>query len=217
MRETKSYIGWSGLIIISGFILLGLTVNGQEKVCLPNTLRAYKVTGTIYLNNGDSISGVFSNLTDVNDILTTHILVDTAGVDFLIPRTHINSYFDSDDKERKYKIYHLSASLIIKKQCRYDIGIFVKEIVDGPYKLLIDKLKAESTIQAYNQSTTDDVYYLVTPANKLIKIILNDLKPQLRSIFIKYPGTDRYFSDPEFNIESAAELIRMVNSSILRE
>jgi hypothetical protein len=194
--------------------MMGFLVNGQEKICIPRALVAKKVIGTIYINDGDSIIGVFENLTPINDILTTHIIVDSAGADFYIPRVTISSYFDDDKNEKRYKVYPDDNVVYVKKQCHYDMGIFMLVNVEGPYKLLSDKLRAKSSIQAYNQSTTEFTYYLMTPDNRLIKLILNDLKPQLKSLFYGYPGVDQYFSDPDFNIESVTELIRTVNASI---
>ena len=94
------------------------------------------------------------------------------------------------------------------------MGIFMLVVVDGPYKLLLDVLLSTSSIQAYNESESDAIYYLLPPNNKLIKLNRIDIKPQLSSLFSGYPGTDQIFSDPDFNIHSAAEIIRLVNTSI---
>jgi hypothetical protein len=203
--------------MLAGLLLMNFLVEGQEKICIPRSLISKKVTGTIYLNNGDSISGVFENLTPVNDILTTHIIVDSAGAPLYIPRVTIGSYFDEDKNEKRYKVYPDDDKVYVKKQCHYDLGIFMLLLVDGPYKLLSDKLRAKSSIQAYSQSTTSYVYYLITPDDRFIKIIINDIKPQLQSLLNNYPGVDQYFSDPEFDVDTVVELIRMVNSIIQQE
>ena len=97
------------------------------------------------------------------------------------------------------------------------MGVFMVLVEDGPYKLLQDILLSNSSIQAYNQSESNDIYYLLPPNKKLLELNRNDLKPQLQSLFSNYPGTDQIFSEPNFNIESASKVIHLVNTSILME
>jgi len=208
----------SGLALTIACIgFMALTVKGQEKVCLPEVIASKKVKGTIYLTNGDSISGVFTHLTPQNNISTTHVLYQTKGDKESINRVRIKAYYNKKTKEKRCKVYPDKDSVMVKKQCRFDMGIFMLVIVDGPYKLLQDVLHPSSSIQAYNQSSSDYIYYLLGPDKKLIKIIRSDLRPQLQSIFGKYPGADRYFSAPGFNIDKASELISMVNESVKQE
>ena len=95
------------------------------------------------------------------------------------------------------------------------MGVFMLIVVDGPYKLLTDVLLSNSSIQAYNQSESNEIYYLLPPDNKLLKLNRTDIKPQLQSLFSDYPGTEEVFSDPGFNMDSVSEIIRLVNTSIL--
>ena len=206
------------LLIIFIFLLgCGIT-KGQEEVCIPQTWVGKKVKGTIYIYNGDSVSGKFTHLTPRNDYFTTHIIFDSnSGENGQINRADIISYYDNKKKEKRYKIYSNIDSVFIKKKCRFDMGVFMLIIVDGPYKLLTDVLLSNSSIQAYNQSESNEIYYLLPPDNKLLKLNRTDIKPQLQSLFSDYPGTQEVFSDPDFNMDSASEIIRLVNTSISLE
>lgn len=202
------------LVFIFGFIITVNLVCGQEKICLPDVIVGKRITGIVYLNNGDTLEGEFIHLTPVNDIGTTHILYKSKQKTKTINRFLISAYYDIKKDEKRYKAYPDKDSVMVKEECRFDMGIFMLALVDGSYKLLQDELLSGSTIQAYNQSDSNYIYYLLTPDGSLIKLIRNDLKPQLQSIFNKYPEAMHYFSEPVFDYHVAAELIREVNKSL---
>jgi len=204
-------------IIFLGLFQVSALVSAQEKICTPETLVGKKVKGTVYLNDGDTISGEFIHLTPKNDIRTTHIIFESADKKKAINRMLVIAYHNNNEKDKRYKVYPEKDSVFVKKQCRYDMGVFMLAEVDGPYKLLIDKLKPGATIQAYSQSAENIIYYLRTPDNRLIKLIRNDLKPQLKSIFYNYNVADAFFEQPDFSFKTAAELIRAVNASIEKD
>jgi len=208
---------WQCLLLGFIFTIVTAFVNGQEKVCIPESIKNKKVSGTIYLSDGDTISGEFIHLTPENNIRTTHIIYKSPDGKREINRIRVISYSNEKEKEKRYKVYAVKDSVLVKKGCRYDMGVFMPAIVDGPYKLLKNELKSDATIQAYSQSSTNNVYFLLTPQNKLIKLARNDLKPQVQSIFYGYEGTEHFFLEPDFNIDTAAALIRKVNASILQE
>lgn len=206
------------LFMIFFFLFGNEIINAQGEVCIPQTWVGKKVKGTIYINSGDSISGKFIHLTPRNDYFTTHILIDANnGVHEKINRAEIFSYYDKKKKEKRFKVYPNVDSVFVKKKCYFDMGVFMLILVDGPNKLLMDVLESNSSIQAYNQSESDAIYYLLPPDKKLIELNRTDLKPQLQSLFSEYPGTDMVFSDPGFNIERASEIVRLVNNSISEE
>lgn len=206
------------ILLMIVFILGSGIIKGQEEICIPQTWVGKKVKGVVYKNNGDSISGKFTHLTPRNDYYTTHILFESkTGVKGNINRAEIVSYFDKKEKDKRYKIYPNVDSVFVKKKCHFDMGVFMVLVEDGPYKLLQDILLSNSSIQAYNQSESNDIYYLLPPNKKLLELNRNDLKPQLQSLFSNYPGTDQIFSEPNFNIESASKVIHLVNTSILME
>ena len=203
------------ILLIFCFLLGNLIVKGQGEVCIPQTWVGKKVKGVIYTNFGDSIAGKFIHLTPRNDYYTTHILIEENNGDKeYINRADIISYYDKKKKENRYKVYPNIDSVFVKKKCRFDMGVFMLAIVDGPNKLLMDVLESNSSIQAYIQSELDVIYYLLPPDKKLLKLNRNDLKPQLQSLFSGYPGTDQIFAEPGFNIELASEIIRLVNKSL---
>jgi len=203
------------LLLIFGFLFGTGIVKGQGEVCIPQTWVGKKVRGVIYLNTGDSVSGKFIHLTPRNDYYTTHILFkDSSGQQKMVNRADIISYFDKVEKEKRYKVYTNVDSVFVKKNCHFDMGVFMLVVVDGPYKLLLDVLSSTSSIQAYNESESDAIYYLLPPNNKLLKLNRVDIKPQLKSLFSGYPGTDQVFSNPVFNIDSVSEIIRLVNTLI---
>ena len=207
------------ILLLTFIFLLGNgIIKGQGEVCIPQTWVGKKVKGTIYIYNGDSVSGKFTHLTPRNDYYTTHIIFKTSsGQNKMVNRADLISYYDKQEKEKRFKVYPNVDSVFVKKNCRFDMGVFMLVVVDGPYKLLLDVLLSTSSIQAYNESESDAIYYLLPPNKKLIKINRVDIKPQLSSLFSGYPGTDQIFSDPVFNIERASEIIRLVNKSISEE
>lgn len=206
------------LLLIFIFLLGNGIIKGQGEVCIPQTFVGKKVKGTIYIYNGDSVSGKFTHLTPRNDYYTTHIIFKTSsGQNKMVNRADLLSYYDKQKKEKRFKVYPNIDSVFVKKSCRFDMGVFMLVVVDGPYKLLVDILLSNSSIQAYNQSESDSIYYISLPDNKLLKLNRNDLKPQLQSLFSGYPGTDQVFAEPGFNIERASEIIRLVNKSISEE
>jgi len=203
------------LLLIFGFLLGSGIAKGQGEVCIPQTFVGKKVKGVIYLNTGDSVSGKFIHLTPRNDYYTTHILFkDSSGQQKVVNRADIISYYDKVEKEKRYKVYTSVDSVFVKKSCHFDMGVFMVAVEDGPYKLLLDVLSSTSSIQAYNESESDLIYYLLPPNNKLLKLNRVDIIPQLKSLFSGYPGTDEIFSDPGFTIDNASEIIRLVNTSI---
>ena len=206
------------LLLIFGFLLGNGIVKGQGEVCIPQTWVGKKVKGVIYLNTGDSVSGKFIHLTPRNDYYTTHILFKaSSGQRKMVNRADIIFYYDEVEKEKRYKVYTNVDSVFVKKNCYFDMGVFMLVVVDGPYKLLLDVLSSTSSIQAYNESESNAIYYLLPPNNKLLKLNRVDIKPQLKSLFSGYPGTDQVFSESDFNIESASVIVRLVNTSISEE
>ena len=216
IRETAQMINKLSILLTVFIFLLGNgLIKGQGEVCIPQTWVGKKVKGVIYINTGDSIAGKFIHLTSRNDYFTTHILIEANnGEKEKINRADIVSYYDKKKKENRYKVYPDTDSVFVKKKCRFDMGVFMLVLVDGPNKLLMDVLESTSSIQAYNQSESNAIYYLLPPDDKLIKLNRTDLKPQLQSLFSNYPGTDQVFSEPGFNIENASEIVRLVNTSI---
>lgn len=206
------------LFSIFGFLLVNGFVLGQGEVCIPQTWAGKKVKGVIYTSNGDSIIGKFTHLTPRNDYYTTHIIFDSStGIKGNINRAEIKSYLDKKEKEKRHKVYPTIDSVFVKKGCYFDMGVFMLVVVDGPYKLVLDVLSSTSSIQAYNESESNAIYYLLPPDNKLLQLNRVDIKPQLQSLFSDYPGTDQVFSVTDFNIDNAAEIIRLVNTSISQD
>jgi len=219
IKEMRQINNKRSILFIIFFFLFGNEmINAQGEVCIPQTWVGKKVKGTIYINTGDSVSGKFTHLTPRNDYFTTHIIIDeNNGVKEKINRAEIVSYFDKKKKEKRYKVYPNVDSVFVKKNCHFDMGVFMLILVDGPNKLLMDVLESNASIQAYNQSESNAIYYLLPPNKKLIEINRTDLKPQLQSLFSDYPGTEQIFSEPGFNIERASEIVRLANTSISEE
>jgi len=186
---------------------------GQERICIPDVLFSKKVKGTLFMNNGDSISGAFTHLTPENDIETTHIIVKTPESKVSISRREIQSYYDDKEQVLRYGVYTKPDSVFVKKECRYDLAVFMIVMVDGEYRLLKNKIEPSSSIQEYNQSENKFAYYIFTPDSKLIELVINDLKPQMKSLFYGKKEVDELFSEESFNIDTVIEIITIVNES----
>ena len=194
-------------------LLLAISIysKAQEKVCIPNVWSPETVKGTIYLTNGDSLKGKFLHLTPYNDIKTTHIIYKSNAGPVNVNRQEIKAYFDKKKNEYRIKVYINRDSIHMKKGCVFDQGRFLLVIDKGKYTLLKDELNYYSSIDAYSQSNQDDIYYILPPNKKLIKVQINNLRAQMISLFsedevLKYLSDDR-----ELTVVEMIELIEGVN------
>ena len=92
------------------------------------------------------------------------------------------------------------------------MGKFLLVIDSGKYILLKDELNYYSSIDAYSQSNVDEVYYILPPDKRLIKVQINSLRAQMMSLFPKEEVADFLIGDNEMTIPEMIELVRSVNS-----
>jgi hypothetical protein len=193
--------------------LLPSVVFSQEKVCVPKVWKGEVVKGTIFLTNGDSLQGKFTHLTPYNDIKTTHIIYKEGKKDKVyINRADIAAYKNLKTKEYRLKVYVNTDSTHFAKGCFFDQGKFLIVVESGKYTILQDELNFHSSITSYNQSSAKEVYYILLPSSKLVKVILSDLKAQMMSIIIWESDLDIFTSDDIFTIEDMIEVIKFANS-----
>ena len=195
------------LFILSNVMLL----KAQEKVCIPNVWKPEMVKGIIFKTNGDSLSGKFLNLTPYNDIHTTHIVYKTSNVSVNISRFEIKAYFDKKKNEYRLKVYVDADSVYIKKGCFFDMGKFLLVVENGKYVLLKDELNYYSTLNAYSQSILDQVYYILPPDKKLIKVDINNLSAQMMSLFPPDQVAKYLVEDDELTILELQDLVHIMN------
>jgi hypothetical protein len=201
-------------LLISFLLLLFIAGNGlsQEKRCIPNVWKAEEVKGWVYTNSGDTLEGKFAHLTPYNDIKTTHVIYHNGKKDKVyINRADVISYFDKSEKFVRLKVYVDTDSSIYKKGCFFDQGRFLEVVVQGEYTLLKDKLNYYSSIEAYSQSSSSDIYYILLPSHKLIEVQINDLKAQLLSLVIWEDDNEIFTNAESFTIEEMIELIEYLN------
>jgi len=207
-----------GKIILSLIILSLFTSEiafSQGSECLPKMIKSEKVDGTMYLANGDSIVGYFMHLSPQNDIFTTHVLFNyKKNPDNRVSRSEIVAYKNNAEKFKRIKVFPEDERVLKRKECYFDLGNFMEVMIDGPYKLLVDILPAKSSISSYNNANSGKVYYLLTPDNQLIKLNFIHLKPQMISIFLKFPETGKIFKKESFDLENAMEVIRIGNRAM---
>ena len=82
----------------------------------------------------------------------------------------------------------------------------------GKYILLKDELNYHSSIDAYSQSNVDEVYYILPPDKKLVKVQINNLSAQMMSLFTKEEVAHYLLGDNELTIPEMIDLIHNVNS-----
>jgi hypothetical protein len=198
--------------IVLLFLTSSMFLKAQEKVCIPNVWKPEMIKGTIYKTDGDSLSGKFLNLTPYNDIHTTHIVYKASKQSVNISRFEIKAYYDKKKNEYRLKVYVDADSVNTKKGCFFDMGKFLLVIDSGKYILLKDELNYYSSIDAYSQSNVDEVYYILPPDKRLIKVQINSLRAQMMSLFPKEEVADFLIGDNEMTIPEMIELVRSVNS-----
>jgi len=186
---------------------------GQEKRCIPSVWKAETVKGYAILTNGDSLAGKFEHLTPVNDIKTSHVIYTLGKTKEYIPRKDIKYYYDKKKKETRYKVYTNTDSTFIKKNCFFDQGKFLLVIEYGQYILVKDKLNYNSSISAYSQSRSDDIYYILLPSQLLVEVNMAEIKFQMESIFMTDPKIGEYEFPEDFGINDMIALIDEINSN----
>jgi len=196
-------------------LMIGLSFGSlfsQEKRCIPNVWKAEEVKGWICLNNGDTLWGKFTHLTPYNDIKTTHIIYHNGKhKKEYINRSIIRSYQNNTEYFYRLKVYVDVDSSLYKKGCFFDQGRFLEVVVSGNYTLLKDQLNYYSSIEAYSQSSSNDIYYILLPTGKLIEVQINDLKAQLLSL-VSWEDDNEIFSNAEtFTVEEMIALIEYLN------
>lgn len=201
------------LLFILFILLLPAYGISQEKTCIPNVWKGEMIKGTVFLTNGDSLTGKFTHLTPYNDIKTTHIIyqIDKKNKEN-INRLEILAYKDKAKKEYRLKVYIDEDSVHFAKGCFYDQGRFLLVVESGKYTILKDELNFHSTLSAYNQSSARDVYYILLPSSRLVEVLVNDLKAQLMSIIEWDSDVDIFTSTENFTIDEMIEMIKFVNS-----
>ena len=181
---------------------------------MPKVWKGEVIKGTIYLENGDSLQGKFTHLTPYNDIKTTHILYKgPKKIKKEINRSEIVAYHDIKLDEFRMKVYVDKDSVHVKKNCFFDQGRFLRVIVKGKYNLLKDELTYQSSISAYNQSSSDEVYYILPPSGILLKVQINDLKAQLLSIVKEAGSSNDIDNKEEFTVDDMIEVLNYINSN----
>lgn len=199
------------LALIIGMFSSSISLS-QEKVCIPNVWKGAEVKGEIYLKNGDTLSGKFTHLTPYNDIKTTHIIYKKDKKTHInINRADITGYFDKKHHENHLKVYVNTDSTHYKKGCFFDQGKFLVIVESGKYTLVKDQLNYQSSISAYNQSTSEFIYYILLPNSKLVEAQINDLKAQLKSIIEWNSSYDVFLEDDDFTADDMIALLHFVN------
>lgn len=200
------------LLILFVFVLSLGNAFSQEKRCIPNVWKAEEVKGWVCLNNGDTLWGKFSHLTPYNDIKTSHIIYRYGDKDReYINRSVIRSYQDKEENFYRLKVYVDVDSSLYKKGCFFDQGRFLEVVVSGNYTLLKDQLNYYSSIEAYSQSSSSDIYYILMPSGKLIEVQINNLKAQLLSL-VTWEDDNEVFTNAEtFTVEEMIDLIEYLN------
>ncbi len=200
--------------ILVFFLFFSMLSTAQERVCTPNVWKGEVIKGIIYLENGDSLQGKFTHLTPYNDIKTTHILYQgPKKKKEAISRKVITAYYDKKLDEYRMKVYVDNDSVHVKKNCFFDQGRFLRVIVKGEYNLLKDELTYQSSITAYSQSSSDEVYYILPPSGILLKVQINDLKAQILSI-VKEAGSSNVIANKEdFTVDDMIEALNYINSN----
>lgn len=203
----------NSLAILVLSLFFSLFSNAQEKVCTPNVWKGDVIKGVIYLDNGDSLQGKFTHLTPYNDIKTTHVLYKGPKKEKEeINRKVIVAYYDKKLDEFRIKVYVDKDSVYVKKNCFFDQGRFLRVIVKGKYNLLKDELTYNSSIAAYSQSSSDEVYYILPPNGVLLKVQINDLKAQILSIVKEAGSSVKIENKKEFIVEDMIEILNYINS-----
>lgn len=200
---------------VSVFFIAALSssIMAQEKVCIPNVWKGEVIKGTVYLENGDSLKGKFTHLTPYNDIKTTHISYKGKNKEKAnIYRKEIKAYFDDKKKEYRLRVYVDSDSVIVKKDCFFDQGKFLKVIEDGDYILLQDELNYYSSLEAYSQTYSTDIFYLLKPNKELIKISMNDCRYQLLSFMSKKQKENFALPSGEFSKTDVIRAVEVLNT-----
>lgn len=186
----------------------------QEKRCIPEVWSGEVVKGYVILENGDSLQGKFTHLTPYNDIKTTHVIYDKAKQKKVyINRRDVKLYYDKKKKESRLRVYINKDSTHIKKNCFFDQGRFLVIVEKGRYMLVKDELHYHSSISAYSQSSSDNIYYLLLPNANLVKVNISDLKAQMKSIFMNEKSIENYNISDDFYIEDMISLLHYVNEN----
>ena len=186
-------------------------------MCIPNVWSPEAVKGTIYLTNGDSLKGKFLHLTPYNDIKTTHIIYKSNEGPVNVNRQEIKAYYDKKKNEYRIKVYIDADSIHMKKGCVFDQGRFLLVIDKGKYTLLRDELNYYSSIDAYSQSNSNDIYYILPPNKKLIKVQINNLRAQMISLFSEDEVLKYLSDDKELSVIEMIDLIEGVNNDDQRK
>ncbi len=185
----------------------------QEKVCVPNVWKGEVIKGKVFLENGDSLTGKFTHLTPYNDIKTTHIIYKGGkNKKSEIYRKDIAAYYNKKTDEYRRKVYVDSDSVFVKKNCFFDQGRFLLVVVKGKYTLLKDELNYHSTIAAYGQSRATDIYYILPPNGKLLKVQINDLKAQIGSLLYE-EGISEFKNNEITSVDNMIEVLNYINSN----
>ena len=91
------------------------------------------------------------------------------------------------------------------------MGKFLLVVENGKYVLLKDELNYYSTINAYSQSILDQVYYILPPDKKLIKVDINNLSAQMMSLFPPDQVAKYLVEDDELTILELQDLVHIMN------
>jgi hypothetical protein len=215
MTYTYSMYLKKPLIPILFFAIVHST-SGQSGKCLPDGFSS-SMKGKITLIDGTTYSGKFRYLEAENmqASLTTHIeyISDKNKTEF-INRINIQSFQPKGNENEFYKTYLNKDTVLVKRECRYDLGVFLEAIVNGPYKLLEQGITYRADIAAYNQSNNGKVYYLVLPDKKIIKLNRNDLKFQVNSLVDASFKNHPLFQSEPFDIQTTIAVLGKLNDAI---